>query len=57
MLKQFSCFRTSMLLYGVSADLHDEYFSVIMILISSHYMANYGTDPIWPDPRYWLKSV
>ena len=56
-MKQFSCFRTSMLLYGVSADLHDEYFSVIMILISSHYMANYGTDPIWPDPRYWLKSV
>ena len=36
-----------MLLYGVSADLHDEYFSIILMLISSHYMANYGSDPIW----------
>ena len=36
-----------MLLYGVSVDLHDEYFSIILMLISSHYMANYGSDPIW----------
>ena len=42
--------RTSMLLYGVSADLHDEYFSIILMLISSHYMANYGSDPIWSVP-------
>ena len=39
--------RTSMLLYGVSADLHDEYFSIIRMLISSHYMGNYSRDPIW----------
>ena len=39
-----------MLLYGVSADLHDEYFSIILMLISSHYMANYGSDPIWSVP-------
>ena len=34
----------AVLLYGVSADLHDEYFSIILMLISSHYMANYGSD-------------
>ena len=45
-----SLVRTSMLLYGVSADLHDEYFSIILMLISSHYMANYGSDPIWSVP-------
>ena len=29
------------------ADQHDEYFSIILMLISSHYMTNYGSDPTW----------
>ena len=38
-----------MLVSGLSADHHDEYFSIIFMLISSHYTAIYGRDPIWPD--------
>ena len=46
---KIECCRTSMLVSGLSADHHDEYFSIIMMLISSQYTANYGRDPIWPD--------